>query len=219
MNNDKTLIVILLDRSGSMQDIKNDMNGAYASFIEKQRKEPGECNVSLYQFDTHWEQRFSNKPLNEKVVSDLDLSPRGSTALYDSVVKTIDLVGKELNDLKEQDRPTRVIFVTITDGEENASREFNATAVKERVEHQTSKYNWKFIFIGADQDAILTGGSIGIKATSSLLFNKSANGVQNTFDILHNATKHYRSLCKEDYDAVTCDWMASEQDRSAAVAN
>jgi hypothetical protein len=98
------------------------------------------------------------------------------TALYDAIGKTINTVGRELADLDESERPGLVQFVIITDGMENASREFTSDAVKNLITHQTEKYNWDFVFIGSNQDAVLTASTLGISAGSALTYDNATVG-------------------------------------------
>src|SRR5690606_12079144 len=103
---------------------------------------------------------YENKPLKE--VDVLSIEPRGMTALLDAVGITIVKLGESLSAIPEQDRPARVIFVVVTDGLENSSREYTKDKVKEMVKHQDEVYNWTFIFLGANQDAVFSGGEWGI---------------------------------------------------------
>ena len=87
----RTLIAVLLDRSGSMQAIKDDTEGGFNAFVEQQRNEPGEARVTLAQFDTHYEVVYADRPIAD--VPPLDLQPRGMTALYDALGRLITDVG------------------------------------------------------------------------------------------------------------------------------
>jgi hypothetical protein len=98
------------------------------------------------------------------------------TALYDALGKTINTVGQELAALDESERPGLVQFVIITDGMENASREFTSDAVKNLITHQTEKYNWDFVFVGSNQDAVLTASTLGISAGSALTYDNATVG-------------------------------------------
>ncbi len=175
MNKNKTEVIIILDRSGSMQSIKTDIEGGFKTFFDKQREQAGECFVSLYQFDTEYEMVFENKSVKD--VTGITLVPRGSTALRDALGKTINTVGERLAKTPEADRPGAVIILTMTDGQENASKEFGATQIKDLVKHQTEKYQWDFVFIGANQDAVLSGADYGVLGGKSLSFAASAGGV------------------------------------------
>ena len=169
-NSNLTYIAFLLDRSGSMQSIKDDTEGGFNAFIAEQRKEPGECRVTLAQFDNEYEEVYRDLPLAE--VPALRLVPRGSTALLDSIGRLVTSTGERLAALPEDDRPGIVIVGIMTDGHENASREWTHPAVKALIEQQTKTYGWQFLYLGADQDAIEVGSSIGVAAANSMTYSR-----------------------------------------------
>jgi len=154
---------IILDRSGSMSSIKDDMEGGFKTWLETEKQLPGEAVVNLYQFDDKFETVYENQTLEN---AKLDLAPRGMTALHDAIGKTIGLV----KDRHKKNKPDRTQFLIITDGHENSSREWTGEKVKELVELETSKNDWMFLYIGANQDAILKGQELGIRKGSSLNF-------------------------------------------------
>lgn len=170
MKSGKVEIVLVLDRSGSMQSTKADAEGGLRSFVAGQRMVDGECALTFYRFDNVIERVFEEKPLSSVQDSELALEPRGSTALLDAMGRAIDEVGKRLSALHEDERPEKVFFVTITDGYENASQQFTKHQIFEKITLQRDTYKWEFTFIGANQDAIATAASIGIPAAASLTF-------------------------------------------------
>lgn len=180
MKQGKTDITILLDRSGSMQSIKADTIGGFNAFLKSQRETPGEAVLSLVQFDTYYEPNYTAVNIhNVPALDELSFMPRGGTALYDAICKAIDTTGERLSITPESERPALVVFVIQTDGEENSSREFNADHVRERITHQKDVYKWQFIFLGANQDAILTARTMGIDMSKSISYAASAEGVSN----------------------------------------
>ncbi|WP_257477579.1 vWA domain-containing protein [Acidipropionibacterium jensenii] len=166
---DLTHIYFLLDRSGSMQSIKSDTEGGFAAFIEQQRTtSEGECRVTLAQFDDRYELVYADQPIAE--VPPLDLAPRGTTALLDAMGRLITDAGTALATLPEDQRPGTVVVAVMTDGIENASREWTHPAIKALVEQQTNDYHWQFMYMGADQDAIEVGASIGVASDYSVSY-------------------------------------------------
>jgi hypothetical protein len=189
-----THIIFVVDRSGSMASIATDMIGGYNSFIKRQKEIPAECYVSFYQFDDIYDVVFERVKLQD--VTDLDdkkYVPRNMTALYDAIGRTANNYGKYLSDLSEEERPDRVMVVVITDGNNNASREFTAEQVRDIVKHQTEVYNWSFIFLGSNIDAWDTGTSLGITASSTLQFANVKGSVDKAFDSLSKSATMYRS--------------------------
>lgn len=186
---DLTEIVVVLDRSGSMASIRADMEGGFDSFIADQRKLPGDCSVTLAQFDGVYEIVYQGKPLSG--VPPLSLEPRGSTALLEAICKTIDATGDRLAALPDDERPERVLFVVITDGQENASAPgYTSDLVLEKVKRQTEEYSWQFVFFGANQDAIATAGAMGINVATNFAANSA--GTAQAIRSLNVGTSNYR---------------------------
>jgi len=161
---DATHISVLLDRSGSMGTVKDETITGFNYFLKEQKDAGDNATFTLVQFDSE-----STDVVHEarqiREVPDLNQDtylPRGSTPLLDALGQTIISTGKTLAGIPESNRPDKVVFVVITDGEENASHQFTKARVKEMIDHQTGKYNWKFIFLGANQDAFAEAGSVGI---------------------------------------------------------
>ena len=167
---DLTHLFFLLDRSGSMQSIKTDTEGGFAAFIEEQRSAVGECRVTLAQFDEHYEIVFADTPVAD--VGPLRLQPRGSTALLDAMGRMITEAGADLAALPEDERPGSVVVAIMTDGLENASREWTHRAVKALVEQQSTAYAWQFLYMGADQDAIEVGHALGVSGDHAVTYGR-----------------------------------------------
>lgn len=179
-NAELTLIAILLDRSGSMQSIKADTEGGFAAYIEQQRAVPKTIAVTLAQFDTEYELVYANRPIAE--VPPLELLPRGGTALYDAVGRLVTDVGAELAARPEQERPGTVIVVVLTDGHENSSREWTNDAVRKLIQQQEQDYNWTFLFLGANMDAVAIGTGMGIAPGQAITYAAAPAGVRGAFD-------------------------------------
>ncbi len=162
MRTDLTDITLVVDRSGSMESMRTDAEGGVNAFIRRQAAEPGEALVTLVQFDTEYE--FLSRGTPAAQVGEYTLVPRGSTALLDAVGRAINETGARLATMAEPDRPGLVVFVVVTDGQENSSHEFSKAKIKEMIEHQQTVYNWQFTFLGANQDAFAEAGSMGFSA-------------------------------------------------------
>jgi uncharacterized protein YegL len=185
--NEHAEIVIVLDRSGSMGCIKSDMEGGLNEFIDKQKKEPGECSVTLTQFDDKYEVVFSGMPLCD--VPKIEIVPRNCTALLDAVGRTVHAVVKRHSDTPEEKRPKRTLCVIITDGQENASQEFKLADVKALIEDQRAK-GWEFVYFGANQDAFAEGGRMGI--VQNFHFHADAKGTEQVSEQMTSGTTSYR---------------------------
>lgn len=160
MRNDLTDITLVVDRSGSMADCKEDAQGGINTFIEEQKKAAGSALLTLVQFDTEYEFIHTGSPIAH--VPAYALVPRGNTALLDAVGRSISEAGARLEKMPEDQRPGLVVFVIVTDGLENSSKEFTFSKVKEMIDHQRDTYNWQFTFIGADASVFDVGARMGV---------------------------------------------------------
>ena len=156
----------------------------FNKFLDEQKNAEGEAFVTLVQFDDRYEMNYQSVPVKnvDNLVLNETFIPRGSTALLDAIGKTIE-------DLKT-DRD--VIFVIITDGEENASITYKREAIMKMIETQTND-GWKFLFLAANQDAIQAGGSIGIKVSNSINYSSNDLSTANVFATVSSNMKQYRS--------------------------
>lgn len=192
----KTSITVILDKSGSMSNVRGDTIGGYNTFVTEQQKLPGTCDITLIQFSTSSEFTYKSKNIRELTegVNASQYVPNGNTALLDAIGKAVIEKGKELSDLPEDQRPGKVMFVIITDGQENASVEFNGSQIKQMVEHQQQAYQWDFTFLGANIDTFATADSLGISQDKSLSFSTTkSGGACRAFAAVSNYTKGARS--------------------------
>lgn len=162
MNTNLTDITLVIDRSGSMSSVLDDAQGGVNAFLAEQARQPGDALLTLVQFDTEYE--FIHRGVPIRQVPPYELRPRGSTALLDAVGRAVNETGERLAKMAEADRPGLVVFVVLTDGQENSSHEFTKAEIKKMIEHQQSVYNWQFTFLGANQDAFAEAGGMGIQA-------------------------------------------------------
>jgi hypothetical protein len=219
MKKDLCYIITVFDRSGSMSSIANDMIGGFNAFIKKQRDAKiGECKITFNQFDDIFEQIYKNVDVNDvKDLTSDTYQPRGCTALYDAVGKTVNSVGVDLNALPENERPEKVLVVVITDGLENASREFDAKKVREMVKHQTEVYNWEFVFLGANIDTWSTGESIGVAGCNTISYaSTGVNSGTSTgmlWDTLGSKTVCYRACASSNASMAFTDEEREEQEK------
>lgn len=203
MKKDLTEIVVVMDKSGSMVDIKSDMLGGLNSFIEEQKKVPGEVTFSLVFFSSVYPGYYGGKEkmsLQKKYyrasfdevekVKDKDYIPNGGTPLYDAVGNLVIEIGKILSETDEKDRPETVLFVIVTDGLENTSSEFNAEKLKALITQQESVYKWKFVYLGANQNAMLEANKMNI--SSSLTYDTANSGD------MYNSVSLYASVLRSE---------------------
>ena len=158
-------ICFVLDESGSMYNSVDDVIGGFQKLIDEQKGEKkGECIISLYRFSSTVKKDYIGKPVNE--VPKLYYSPGGCTAMNDGVGTAIDEIGKWLSDMNESERPSKNIIVIMTDGQENASKEYNFDTVKAKIKHQEEKYSWTFVYMGTNLQDLKDANRLGIKMRS-----------------------------------------------------
>jgi len=171
MNTNLTEIAFILDRSGSMQSCLEAAIAGFNQFLREQQSAPGQARFTLVLFDDQYEVPCLSIPITE--VTALDTTtfvPRGSTALLDAIGRTIDELGAKLDAEPETNRPGQVLVAILTDGLENASHRYSLQDVSSRIARQRDTYQWRFLFLGAGQDAIATAVSMNIAAHDSSAF-------------------------------------------------
>lgn len=162
-------IVLVLDRSGSMERVKSDTEGGIKSFMDEQLATSPDATASLYQFDTEHEAVYRDTPIAE--VPKFELHPRGGTALLDGIGLTIADVRARRASIAPEDRSDVVVVIT-TDGEENSSREYTQALVRTLLT-QVQEEGWAVLFLGADQDAFTVAGGIGIARGQTLSYGSA----------------------------------------------
>jgi len=193
---DETYITVLLDRSGSMQSVKEDTIGGFNQFIGEQKKAGDNALLTLVQFDTGGiDVVHESKPIKEVPdLTDSTYQPRGGTPLLDALGQTIHSAGRALAAIPEMNRPDKVVFVIITDGQENSSTEHSKADVKQLIEQQTNKYNWQFVYLGANQDAFDEAGQIGIASAAAANYVGAATA--DAFAVASSNVGNYRKTAR-----------------------
>ena len=172
MNTQLTEIAFVLDRSGSMEPLVAETIAGFNQFLRDQQAMPGLARFTLVLFDDIIETPVDAVPVAEVVgLTTTTYTTRGCTALLDAIGTTIDKLGVRFAATPEHDRPGKVIIAILTDGEENSSRQFTMADINQRITHQREAYNWEFLFLGANQDAIAAASQMGIAAHNSATFD------------------------------------------------
>lgn len=183
MNPQLTEILFILDRSGSMESIAPAAIEGFNSFLRKHLEEPGEARVTLVLFDSQHQTLCDRIPIAEMLpLDERSYETRGCTALLDAICHAIDKQGMSLAALAEPQRPGTVIVAILTDGMENASRKHTWQDVQNRIAHQSQTYQWQFLFLGANQDAIATAAQCGIHADHAATFVADVAGTSASMD-------------------------------------
>jgi uncharacterized protein YegL len=207
MKRKSTELVFILDKSGSMAGLEKDTIGGFNSMLEKQKTVDGECRITTVLFDNGFEllhdrieiQAVSSLTENEYYVG-------GSTALLDAVGKTIRKIDNAHKHTEQAFRAARVIFVIITDGEENSSREYSDILIRKMIEDQKTQCGWEFVFLGANIDAVQSASRFGISEDRAQSFVADSKGVELNFRVMNDAVTSYR-----EHEVILGDWNKAIQ--------
>lgn len=188
-----TELAFIIDRSGSMSGLEDDTIGGFNSMLKEQQAVEGEAYITTVLFDNRYE--LLHDRIDIQAVAPLtreDYTVRGSTALLDAIGKTIHKIREAQRNTKEEYRAEKVMFIIITDGQENASHRYTADMIRQRIEHQ-KKYGWEFIFFGANMDVIAEAGKIGIKADRAQNYCADFSGTQATYTAMSAMSTAFRT--------------------------
>lgn len=209
MNPNLTEILVILDASVSMSTMAEEAASGLNDFIADQAKQPGECVVTIVQFN-------SNNPYNEivqrisaidapKIVAGSNYHVGGLTPLRQCICQGVDKLGATLTLEAEHARPGKVIVVIITDGLENASNvEYTQAEVNRRVTHQEQAYSWQFVFLGKNICSAEEGAKLGVKGKKTSDFRSIGAALQVTSGKL--------STFRDSGDAEVLNFTAQDRD-------
>jgi hypothetical protein len=220
-----TDITAIIDRSGSMAGLRAETIGGFNSFLERQQEATKNTHskvvLQIVQFDDQYEPGIPYEVSKHPKLDTNTYQPRGMTALLDAIGKTINAVGARFVGMPEHDRPEKVLFLVITDGFENSSKEFKLTKIKEMLTEQQTKYKWDFIYLGANQDAWDVGSQMGFTAGKTL---NTASTVGGTVSAYASAASYsVRTMSAGTADDAIMDSFTEEdkkkQDKEGAIKN
>jgi uncharacterized protein YegL len=200
----RTHIMFVLDKSNSMNRLRNGVIEGFNTMIAEQRKEKSPCSVSVVQFDDQYEETFLDVPLEDvPLLTALMYEPRGNTALFDAIGRAITSLGTRIDRLAVADRPEKVIVIVHTDGEENCSKERKPEEIRALVKEQQEEGGWLFVFSGANIDAFAAGGKVGVVRGATAGFVGSEMGVQALYLATSSAVLRSRTSEPEQYRATS----------------
>ncbi len=197
-----TELVFILDKSGSMAGLESDTIGGFNSMLQKQKMVDGECRITTVLFANSYmllHDRIDIRAVNP--ITEKEYRVGGSTALLDAIGKTIHKIGNAQRNTADEYRAESVMFVIITDGEENSSREYSSDKIKALIERQKEKYGWEFIFLGANIDAVETASRFGIAPDRAQNYHADEKGVELNFKVMSDAVATFRACA-----AMPEDW-------------
>lgn len=193
MKKNMTELVFILDKSGSMAGLEHDTIGGFNAMLEKQRGIAGECRITTVLFDNRYEllhDRIDIQAVSPMTAEEYQVG--GSTALLDAVGRTIDKLVSVQRNTAPAYRAESVMFVIITDGEENSSREYAPDRVKSMIEYEKEAYGWEFVFLGANIDAVAAAGRFGISSDRAVDYVPDPAGTELNFQMMGEAVAAFR---------------------------
>ena len=201
MKNNITELVFILDRSGSMAGFEADTIGGFNATIEKQKKQDGKVYVSTVLFDNESKVIHDRVDISEiKPMTCEEYQVGGCTALLDAIGGAIQHIGNVHKYARPEDVPEHTIFIITTDGMENASYRYSSREIKEKIQRQTEKYGWEFIFLAANIDAVETAERIGIRRERAANYRQTKKGVEKSYFAMSEAITAVRACCAEQID-------------------
>ena len=193
MKKNLTELVFILDKSGSMSGLEKDTIGGFNSMLEQQRKVDGECVITTVLFDNRYELLHDRIDIRAvQPMTEQEYFVGGSTALLDAIGKTIHKIGAVQKNTAEEYRAEKVMFVIITDGEENASRCYSSMQIRQMIQRQKERYGWEFIFLGANIDAVETAGRFGIDADRAVDYVPDGEGTELNYRMMSETVATFR---------------------------
>lgn len=183
-------IIVITDRSGSMESIRDDVIGGFNAFLDEQKLQPGAARMTYAQFDDRYDAVYQAQPIETaQKLTRASFVPRGGTALMDAIGRTMNEQGARID---AEGWAEKVIYYIVTDGGENASREFRRDQIKTMIE-QAQARGQAFIFQAANQDAFAVGASYGIAGATTQNFEASAQGTLRAYASASTMTSSLRS--------------------------
>ncbi len=210
MKKNLTELVFILDRSGSMHGLEADTIGGFNAMLEQQKQAEGEALVSTVLFSSDSTVIHDRVPV-EKVnpLTEREYRVGGCTALLDAIGGAIHHIGNVHKYAREEDRPEKTLFVITTDGMENASRRYTAERVREMIERQKAKYDWEFLFLGANIDAVETARQFGIGEDRAVTYQCDKEGTALNYEVISETVCNFRAA-----KPIAADWKTRiETDR------
>jgi len=193
--NERTHIICVLDSSGSMSGIMSDSIGGFNQFLKEQRELPDEATITVALFDSNNNYQILYDNVDIKKAKDLtpkEWYPRGMTALYDAIGKTINADKARLARLGDE-APAKVLVCVVTDGLENDSKEYSQNDIKKLIK-DCEKDNWNFVYLAANQDAFDVGSGFGISYGNTVNYTASGAGVRKMSATLNSVSASYRGM-------------------------
>jgi hypothetical protein len=186
----KTHIAAILDRSGSMEPMVNEVITGYNDWLTKIQEHDGDVLLTTTLFDTEYTVLCTDLPVKHATVLTKDLYwARGFTALNDAIMSGLNQLEPKVGD------DDRALVLVITDGQENSSKEYGGSAgtkqVRDRLANLEARGNWTFTYMSASPSAFADAEAYGTQAASSASFAATPGGTREAFTNVVTSTQSY----------------------------
>ena len=215
---DRTHFSVILDRTGSMESIREDTIGGFNGFLREQQAQPSPATLTLVQFDSQDPYEVLQKfaPIGQvPPLTPATYVPRASTPLFDAIGRGINDLAARLDAMGAEQRPARIVFVIVTDGQENASQEFTGEKVRAMLDERR-KAGWQFVFLSADEKAIRDGGCLGVTEDYSMAVEKDSHGTQRMWRAVSARSMEFRRAAQPDMNLREIKDAMARRDRGNA---
>ena len=205
-----TEIIFVIDASGSMAHLTGDTIGGFNGFIESQKALDGKATLTTVLFDSNWRILHDGIDIKEvKPLTKTDYVTGGMTAMLDAIGEVINRVQDRHDDLGKE-KPEEVLFVITTDGEENSSKKFKKSQIEKMIKHQTNGHGWKFMFLGANMDAVKEAESIGINSNYATNYTYTAQGTSDVYTTMNCVAKSMRGCVDSLVGEIDSEFVLSD---------
>jgi hypothetical protein len=201
MNTNLTEIAVVVDRSGSMHEIWTDTLGGLKQFLADQQKLEGEANFNLNVFDNEFLPLVSRLPIRQVDLEKFEFPPRGNTALYDAIGRTVSTLAQQIASTKETERPAKVVVAIFTDGAENASSEYNRKRVFDLIQQKETQDGWSFLYMAAGKEAMIEGEHLGIQSNKRVLYEATGEEAKLAYENLTEVVASNRASSVNEFRA------------------
>jgi len=216
ITDEKTHIICILDSSYSMKGIMEESIIGFNMFLKEQKERVDEATITVALFDSwnNYDLVYDNVNIKEAAeLTSEEWHPRGMTALYDAIGKTVTTDRTAIKKMSKTERPDKVLVCIVTDGHENDSKEYTKEGVKNLIK-DCEKDDWNFMYLAANQDAFAVGSSFGVSKGNTHTYNASKRGVGNMSAKLSTATSYYRNATADsvEFNSISKNLLADENE-------
>jgi len=206
----KVLVAFIQDRSGSMATVWDETLSGFKVYVDGLKADQKKDNeveylFSLTTFDTQIETPYIGRLLDDVDGNELKKhGPRGGTALYDAVGKTLQAIDDDKKITFD-----KAIVVIVTDGEENSSCEWSKEALHAAIDERIKRGNWTFTYLGTQPETWDAATSLGVGVGASAVYDPT--NAHGTYVLVAGATMGMARSARAQSTSFLTDNMSKAQ--------